>query len=130
MALTRKTNRQKIYNDQECWDKFMEWGAASTCRKLFLWHKEEHGFASQMGPVWAMWRWAADNPELCFPQYKKWYFETAMNTDRFDGDPNVTIKDFLEEIKTHAKGTGNKHKTCILSKKGYKLFCEKWNLEE
>ena len=133
MALTRKSNVRKKYNDQECWEQFMSWGAAATFKKLKEWHIEKHGFGSQMGPRWAMWRWAAENPELCYPQYKKWYFETAMNTNWFNDDPNIPFggKDsFLEGIKTVVKGTGAKRSNNILSHRAYKQFCAKWNLEE
>ena len=130
MALTRKNNIQKKYNDQECWEQFMSWGAAATCKKLKEWHIEKHGWGSPMGVVWAMWRWSASNPEQCYPQYKTWFFETASNTKGEVIDSNATFKDFLEDIKIHAKGTGAKRKSSILSHRAYKQFCAKWNLEE
>jgi hypothetical protein len=128
MALTRRVSTNKKYNDRECWEQFMEWGAAASVNKLERWHKENKGFGSHMGVVWAMWRHAASNPERCFPQYKKWYFETA-SAEPDAPDPNVTFEDFLEEIRFHAEGKGERGRSSVLSHRAYKLFCETYGLQ-
>jgi len=137
MALTREKENKfnKKYDDRECWDLAMSWGAAFTVDKLHRWHKKNKGFGSRMGGVWAMWRWAARNPELCYPQFKKWYFENAIGETRWEeiGDkmvekdinPNVTFEEFLEKIRDHAKD-----KDSVLSNTAYKTWCAKWNMEE
>ena len=126
MALTQTGRGAKLYDEKACWDKAMEWGAAFTYRKLKKWHRDYYGFGSQMGPCWAMWRYAINNAEECFPQYKQWYFQTYENSLRHKEDikSEVNFKDFLEDCKAHAKG-----KNTILSRSAYKKFCEKYGLE-
>ena len=125
MALTRTKTGTKKYDDEECWNLAMSWGAAFTTNKLHRWHKENKGFGSHMGGIWAMWRWAAKNPELCYPQYKKWYFESASDVSNEVIDPNASFEEFLEDIRRHAHG-----KDSILSKKAYKQWCVKYGLED
>jgi len=125
MALTRTKNNGKKYDEKECWDLYMSWGAAATVEKLHRWHKEYKGFGSHMGGIWAMWRYAAQNPDACYPQFKQWYFESASAIADEVVDPNITFDDFLNEIRVHAK-----NKNSIMSQKKYKQFCQKWNLNE
>lgn len=117
--------RRKIYNDRECWETAMSWGAAFTYRKLAKWHIGKHGFGSAMGPRWAMWRYACQNPEECFPAYKDWYFLTAYNGTRSprDPDPNITFRDFLEDCKAHGNNKS------VMARRTYKKFCEKHGLK-
>jgi hypothetical protein len=120
MALTRK-NRIRKYNDQECWEHFMvEMGGGASHGKLRAWLREiKRVKVSQMGPYWAMWRWAARNPELTYPQYKKWYFETASIVGE---DGNASFEDFLQDIKK-ASMIG------ALGRAEYRQFCEKYSLQ-
>lgn len=130
MALTTRIGAFKKYNDKECWEQAMSWGAAFSVNRLERWHKENKGWGSHMGVVWAMWRWAAENPEACFPQYQKWVFEKASNTHGTPEVPdfNVTFEQFLEEIRFHAEGKGAKGRSSVLSKSRYNQFCENYGL--
>ena len=120
--------RQKKYNGQMCWEKYMEWGAAASHIRLRRWlisqgvEIEEKG----MGSFFSMWRYAIFNPEATFPQYKKWYFETASSSldENFNPvNPNVSYEDYLQVLKKHGKIRS------LLSRNEYKRFCEKYNLD-
>jgi hypothetical protein len=119
--LTRtKTGKVKKYNEQECWEVYMGMGAAASQKKLINWLWEERRIkASNMGPVWAMWRWALKNPEQCYEQYKKWWFESASQEGV---DSNVSFRDFLEDVKHHCR-----HRS-MGSRKEYEDFCAKYGL--
>lgn len=122
MALTTTRISNKKYDEEECWNLAMSWGAAFTTNRLHEWHKKNKNFGSHMGGVWAMWRWAARNPELCYPQYKQWYLESAKAIEVIDA--NVTFEEFLRDIQKHAKG-----KDSILGRKAYKKWCAKYGLD-
>jgi hypothetical protein len=121
MALTRK-NRIHKYNDQECWEHFMVvmcGGASHGKLRSWLWETRKMK-VSQMGAFWSMWRWAIRHPEQTFPQYKKWYFETASGLE--DGiDPNVSFEDYLIDLKKHAR-------IGAVGRAEYRQFCETYNL--
>lgn len=120
MGLTRK-GRVKKYPDKECWEQFMVamcGGASHGKLRAWLWETKRMK-ASQMGAYWAMWRWAIHNPEKTFPQYSKWYFETASG----DGiDPNVSFEDFLQDLKRKAQ-------IGAVGRAEYRQFCERYGLQ-
>lgn len=139
MGLTRtKENRyNKKYDDKEIWDHAMGMGAAFTVRKLCAWHIEQKGFGTLMGCVFAMWRHAARNPELCFPQYRQWYFENAIGQTQWvfgengkmekkEVNSNTTFTNFLLDIQRHIKSD----KKSIFGKKTYKDWCARYGLAE
>ena len=130
MALTGK--KIKKYDEKECWDKFMEMGAGATIRKLNNWHTEKYGFASQMGPYWAMWRYACKNVDQAFGQYKVWWFETASAVQNVKNVPSfiVTKEDFLKDCRNHIIGSGNIRRDSVLSQRAYRKFCQENGLEE
>jgi hypothetical protein len=132
----------KLYNEKECWEKYMSWGAAASTQRLLNWHRAEHGFGTRMGPVFAMWRWAVNNPEECYPQYKefhrhnapgedlsqysnfkiKWFFENYKSGEYQE----ITFEEFLNLIKKLARV----YVGSVLGKKAYKRFCDKYGLKE
>ena len=132
MALTRTKNKGKKYDEKECWDLYMSWGAGATVDKLHKWHLANTDFGSRMGGVWAMWRWAARNPELCYPQYRQWFFENNVGkTEQVEENgkrvqkeinPNITFNDFLGIIQEEARNVS------VLSRRAYRQFCAKYEL--
>lgn len=102
----------------------MSWGAAASHIKLRRWLKEEKGLDIEtkgMGSFFAMWLWAIRNPELTYPQYKKWYFETASQEGV---KSDVSFDFYLQELKRQGKMRS------LISRKEYNEFCEKYNLSE
>lgn len=141
-------NNDKRYNEQECWDKYMSWGAAASVPRLLAWHKSENGFGSRMGAVFAMWRWAIKNPEICYPQYQEWLNKNTPNAgegeeflkqypnykkkwivENFGRDgvyKEITFNEFLDVLKNRVIG----YEGSVLGKKAYKRFCDKYQLKE
>ena len=121
--------RRKKYPEKEIWEKFMGMGAAASYPKIRNWLREK-GYVGkmQMGPVFAMWRYAVKNPEEAFPLYQKWHFEYASDISGEGNvvDPNVTFDDFLKDAQYRILHSGDS----IASKILYKQFCQKYNLSE
>lgn len=121
MGLTR-TGRFSMYDGERLWKQYMSWGAAATHKKLRGWVESvgmcnpEIGRPSQMGPFFAMWRWAIRNPEEAYPHYKSWWFET----DPLHCEPSY--EDFLKDLRKHAINAS------MLSVPAYRKFCEKHGL--
>jgi hypothetical protein len=121
MALTKT---QRKYDGQECWEKYMGWGAAASHIRLRRWLREEKGLDIElkgMGAFFSMWKYAILNPEETFPQYRKWYFETASQEGvRSD----VSFQDYLQDLKKHGKMRS------LIGRREYNEFCAKYNLSE
>lgn len=66
-----------------------------------------------MGPVWAMWRYAIQNPEEAFEAYKQWQFE-------YGNFP--TFRDFCEDVYDHANTT----KSTVTNEDDKKEFKKKY----
>lgn len=120
MGLTRTRGTIRKYDDKECWEKYMDWGAAASHKKLRGWLQERGTSTSPMGPFFAMWRHAIRNPEETYPQYRKWFFETASQEG---SDGNVTFEEYLLDLKKHGRMRS------LLSKSAFAEFCEKYNLD-
>lgn len=121
--------RRKKYPEKEIWEKFMSMGAAASNPKIRNWLMLEKGIKpSQMGHIWAMWRYAVKNPEKAYPLYKVWHFEYASSISGVETvvDPNVNFEGFLKDCQYRIKQSGDS----IMSKSAYKRFCQKYNLAE
>jgi len=117
------------YDGKKIFEKFMRMGAASSMPKIRKWLRtEENITVSQMGPIWAMWKYATQNPEEAFPLYKVWHFEYWSNVSVMGKiiDSNVYWQSFLKDCQYRIKKSGDS----IMSKTAYKRFCNKYGLEE
>jgi hypothetical protein len=118
-------NNKKKYDGKECWELYMSWGGASSYRKLRDWHRANKGYGSQMGPFWAMWKYAFLNVEEAYPAYQKWYADVVASIGDKNMNPNSTILGYLEDIKKHAKNRPN-----ISNLRTYVAFCKAYGLVE
>jgi hypothetical protein len=94
-------NKERIYDGEDLFKVWCEWGQASNHDRLIEFAREKYGQASQMGPYYAMWRWAFENPEKAFVYWKEWWF--LNNPDK---DPAV-FEEFLIVIRDKAKSNAS-----------------------
>lgn len=125
MAITGSPRDRGVYDDRRLYEKFMKWGAAANHKKLRDWcvrvgmFNPEIGRPSQMGPFWAVWRYALENADKpgVFELYREWWFES---------DPRKripTMRHFLENIKFHSYD-----RKSVASRTKYEKFCEEHKL--
>lgn len=79
------------------------------------------GRPSNMGPAWAMWRYAVANPKEAWTAYEKWAREhmDELVANGIDLDFGL----FLEDLKRHAQNRA------IVGKSTYENWCKEWGLE-
>lgn len=110
---------KKIYDGEKIWIEFMSMGKAATYQKIRGFCSRNGmvnpmtGRVSQMGPVYAMWRYAFKNPETSYEYYRKWKME-------FGEYP--TFQDFCIELWDHARSECRE----VTSEKYKKIFKEKY----
>lgn len=124
-TITQMIKRPIVYDEKLLWETYHGWGKASSHPRLREWAKESGmsnpntGEVSQMGPWFAMWRYAFNNPKEAYPAWEAWI------KDNFDAiaDKNIAINfdTFLKEIKKEARH--------IYSKKRIQAWCEKWKVK-
>lgn len=131
MGLTGGPGSRKIYNDELLFKTYFGWGAAATFEKLREFCKRtgqisvKTGRPSHMGPIWAVWRYAFNNPESIVPgtgkttyeMYREWWYDTDAEKK------TPTFMHFILNIQTH---TYNKKSICGHEK--YLEFCERYGL--
>lgn len=113
--------KEKFYDGKILFETWCSWGKAATNPRLIEWAAKNMpnpntGRSSQMGPYYAMWAWAFDNPEESYELWKKW---------RFDVNPaEVTSKEeYFIKLRDRALGNQN-----IAGRKKVERFCAKWGI--
>jgi hypothetical protein len=125
-TITAVLKRKKLYDGKDLWEYYHSLGKAATHGKLREYAKtrgmysHRKGVPSQMGPYWAMWRYALRNPEEAWPAYEKWAkeYEGELIAQGID----INFQNFLEDIREHAKSGG------VVGDETYLEFCEKYQL--
>lgn len=110
---------EKIYDGKVLFKVWCEWGMAATNDRMMEFSKTHFGAWSQMGPYYAMWRYAFENPEEAFVFWKDFWFNTYP-----DREQPAKFENFLLEIKKRAEKNPS-----IASPKRMERFCAKYNLE-
>ena len=112
MGVTRILSRDGLYEGKVLWEEFHSWGAGSSARRLLAWAKQ-NGMLNpvkpqkgHMGPIWAMWRYALENPEEAFPAYKA-HAEQYPTQLLEKGISEVTFDLFIKDIWEHIQPEGN-----------------------
>lgn len=132
MALTKTLGgKRRQYDGRKLWEVYHSMGRAASYAKLNTWARNngmanpETGDVKGMGPNWAMWAYAMDNPEKAFPAYKAWALEHQTELLSFGIEPSEENlwRKFLEDVKDH-----NSKGKPTYSKKRFNRFCEKYNL--
>lgn len=127
VTITEFLKRPRIYDGKRLWEEYHSWGRAATHDKLREWAlangmvNTRSGKVSQMGPFFAMWRYALHNPEEAYPAYERWAkeYEEYLVPEGMD----IDFKAFLKDIREHAKHGG------VVGRQTYLEFCEKYELE-
>lgn len=103
-----------FYDGKKLWDEYMSMGKAASynmlAKKCVEWGmvNKQNGKATHMGVKFAMWRYAARNPETAYETFKgfKIQFGEYMNFDEFCwmiyehcASPNVGLVIGLKEKK-------------------------------
>lgn len=102
----------------------MGMGRAASNPKLLAWCQENGMFdpklgrPSNMGPTWAMWRYAVANPKEAWPSYKGWAMEHM--DELVANGINLSFGLFLQDLKRHAQNPA------ILGKTSYDKWCREW----
>lgn len=110
--------KERMYDGELLFKTWCSWGLASGHDRLIEFSRSTYGQASQMGPYFAMWRWALENPEKAFEYWKEWYFHNYP-----DREP-PTFEDFLLVLRERGKTNKN-----IAPPKKLERFCARYNLE-
>lgn len=127
MGLTNILRDKTVYDGKRLWETYMEWGRGSSHKRLREWARENNmvnpwtGKVSQMGAFWAMWRYAVHNPEEAYESYKK---HTEEFPELIAMGISVNFEFFLKDVQKHARNEA------VVSRKTYREFCKKHNLEE
>lgn len=113
--------KKTVYDGEFLFRTWCGWGAAASNPMLMEFCRTNYNTSSQMGPTYAMWKWAFNNPEQAYPLYKEFWF------DKYPDRPPLEFKDFLQLIvKEHGK---NQSVVGAKSKRNLERFCAKYGLE-
>lgn len=112
--------REKVYDGKLLFQTYCGMGTAASVRRLKEFASKEMpnpktGTVSQMGVIFAMWRWAFQNPEEAYPYWKELQFN--IHPDR-----EFTFHDFLKYLQNKGKDVN------ICSRDNLRRFCAKYNL--
>lgn len=113
----KNMTKKKRFDGELLFKTWCEWGIAATHNRLIEFARSQYGSASQMGPYYASWHWAFENPEKAFEYWKDWYFQNYP-----DLDP-TTFEDFLLILKDKGKNPNVAHARKL------ERFCAKYNLD-
>jgi hypothetical protein len=124
-TITQMIKRPIVYDEERLWKTYHGWGKASSHPRLRAWAEENgmvnpnSGKVSQMGPWFAMWRYAFQNPKEAYPAWEEWMKENMAAI----ADKHVLINfdTFLKEIRKVARN--------MYSEKKVRAWCEKWKVK-
>lgn len=88
---------RKVYNGRDLFIAYCKWGKAAGNERLKEYAFRTSGRKSQMGPTYAMWRWAFENPEEAWPYYRDYFFEVSPEL------PQPTKQDFYKLLLEKAE---------------------------
>lgn len=108
---------EAIYDGKELFETYCGWGAASSTTRLVLYAKEKYGQTSQMGPYYAMWKWAFQNPKEAYPLWKEYCFE------RYPEKEQPTFEDFVKDLASRGRNQNIGGNTANLQK-----FCARYGI--
>lgn len=127
MALTLALRGKNVYDGKRIWIARCEMGRAATNTRIKAWCQENgmydpaKGRPSNMGPAWAMWRWAINNTQEAWPYYEKWAKE---HIDEIIARGKVLSFDlFLQDLEEHAKNPS------IVGRRTYLDWCREWEVQ-
>lgn len=109
--------RDSIYDGKVLFEWWCKAGKAATNPKLMEYAKEKFGTTSQMGPAYAMWKWAFWHPQESYKLWTNWYFENHPEL------PTPPYEDYLLILKERG---GNKQ---IVRPHQFRRWCAMNGLE-
>jgi hypothetical protein len=110
--------KKKVYDGKLLFETYCNWGAAASNPRLMEFARQTYGQTSQMGPHYAMWKWAFQNPEEAYEMWKELQFNKNPE------DPIPTFEQFLLKIRELAV----KNPSIGGSKQSVERFCAKYGL--
>ena len=110
--------KKRLYDGKLLFETYCNWGAAASNPRLIEFARQTYGRASQMGPYYAMWKYAFDNPKVAYELWKEYSF------NRFPEEPIPTWEQFLLELRDRAV----KNPTIGGTRKNVERFCAEHNL--
>lgn len=115
----RQMAKKRVYDGKLLWETWCNWGAAASNPRLMEFSKQQFGRSSQMGPYYAKWKYAFDNPEKAYELWKEYSFNANPE------EPVPTWEEFLLQLQK----LGTRNPTIGGSRSNVERFCAKYGLE-